>query len=247
MTALAGRLAPSVSLILTATVDPRPVPALVRTRPEDRADEYRAALQRWSRESRLFTRIMWWENSNHQLAHQIAAEFSSAVSANVFTAEQFDSRLGKGYGEALMLEQIAAEGIDSFYGLKCTGRLSVANIRSLLTASLDSAPDIVIRLAQDFTHVDSRLFMVSSQLLREFTWNLGSEVNDDKGQYLEHAIARRVLQLAAKGARIGFWAGSPRYQGSSASTGLRYDSMASWLRWPVADLLYRIKRHGTFL
>ncbi len=246
MTPSAPRPPASVTLVLTATVDPRPVPKLVQTQAEARAAEYDIALQRWTRESRLFTKIVWWENSNHPLANKIAAKFASTVSTHVFTAEPFDSGLGKGYGEAQMLEQIAHAGIGSKYMLKCTGRLSVANIGSLLT-TLDSAPDIVIRLTKDFAYADSRLFVVSSALLSDLTSNLASEVNDSRGLYLEHALARRVLRLAGDGARVRFWAAWPRFVGRSGSTGQRYDSVGSQLLWPAKALLYRIKRSGSFL
>lgn len=235
-----------VTLVLTATVNPRPVPALVQTRPEARAAEYEAALRRWTRHSSLFAGVIWWENSDHHLAHRIASEFAPAVAAHVFKAEPFDSRLGKGYGEALMLEQIAQGGIGSTYVLKCTGRLSVVNIRSLLSV-LHSEPDIVIRLSQDFTYADSRLFVVSSKVMPELTADLKSEVNDDRGAYIEHALARRVLHLAAKGAKIRFWAAAPRFRGRSGSTGQAYDSFRSRLRWPAEAVLYRVKRLGTFL
>src|SRR5437588_6980678 len=132
MTRPHGGPAPSVTLIITATVDPRPVPALVLTRADRRADEYRDALRFWMRKSNLFHRIEWWENSNHKLARQIAADFAPLVHPNVFRAEPFDSHRGKGYGEALMLEKIASAVTGSDYVLKCTGRLSVANISSLL-------------------------------------------------------------------------------------------------------------------
>jgi hypothetical protein len=219
---------------------------LAQTRPEARAVEYETALRRWTRDPSLFKQIIWWENSDHPLAHKIAAEFAPTVSAHVFRAEPFESGLGKGYGEALMLEQIALAGIGSQYALKCTGRLSVANIKSLLS-SVRSAPDVVVRLSQDLALADSRFFLVSSKLLPELTSDLKSEVNDERGAYLEHALARRVLRLAAEGARVRFWATSPRFRGESGSTGQRYDSLRSQLRWPAEDILYRIKRLGTFL
>jgi hypothetical protein len=246
MTPSAPRPPVSVTLVLTATVDPRPVPKLVQTQPAARAAEYATALRRWTRESSLFKKIIWWENSNHPLAHKIAAEFAPTVSAHVFRAEPFESRLGKGYGEALMLEQIAHVGIGSTYALKCTGRLSVVNIRSLLSI-LHSAPDIVIRLSQDLTYADSRLFVVSSKLLPELTADLEGEVNDDRGAYLEHALARRVLRLASEGAKIRFWATPPRFRGRSGSTGRSYDSLPARLGWPAEAVFYRIKRLGTFL
>jgi hypothetical protein len=232
--------------VLTATVDPLPVPKLVQTQPDGRAEEYRAALRQWTLESALFKEMMWWENSDHPLAHQIAAEFAPGVSAYVFREVAFDSGLGKGYGEALMLERVAHVGIESEYMLKCTGRLSVANLRSVLY-TLHSAPDIAVRLSQDLTYVDSRFFLVRSTLLPELISELKSDVNDNRGKYLEHAIARRVLRLAAEGAKIGFWAAVPRFRGQSGSTGKRYDSLKSRVRWPAEALLYRIKRLGTFL
>ncbi len=165
---------------------------------------------------------------------------------SVFKAEMFDSRLGRGYGEALMLEQLARAGIGSKYVLKCTGRLGVANIGSLLT-SLDSGPDIVIRLTKDFAYADSWLFVVSSELLSDLTSNLANEVNDSRGSYLEHALARRVLRLAGEGAHVRFWASWPRLVGRSGATGQRYDSVRSQLLWPAKSLLYRIKRLESFL
>jgi hypothetical protein len=246
MTPPVPKSALDVSLVLTATVDPRPVPKLVDTQPDGRAIEYATALRRWTRYSSLFKEIMWWENSDHALAHKIAAEFAPTVSAHIIKAEAFDSRLGKGYGEALLLQQIASTGIGSKYALKCTGRLGVANIRSLLS-TLDSRPDIVIRLTQDFTYADSRLFVISSKLLSNLTSNLESEVNDGRGAYLEHALARRVLRLAAEGAHVRSWTVLPRFVGRSGSTGQRYDSLGSRLLWPSKALLYRVKRLGTFL
>lgn len=246
MTLSTPRLPATVTLVLTATVDPQPMPKLVSTEPQTRATEYETALRRWTGDSSIFERIIWWENSGHQLAHKIAAEFAPKISAHVVTEAPFESGLGKGYGEALMLEQIALAGIDSKYMLKCTGRLSVANIRSLLS-SLDSEPDIVIRLTQDFTYVDSRLFVVSSKLLRTLTLGLKGEVNDNRGAYLEHALARRVLRLATEGAQIRFWSAWPRFRGRSGSTGQQYDSLGQRLLWPAEALLYRTKRLGRFL
>jgi hypothetical protein len=76
---------------------------------------------------------------------------------------------------------------------------------------------------------------------------LKSEVNDTEGAYLEHALARRVLRLAADGAQVRFWATPPRFIGRSGSTGQRYDSAMSRLMWPSKAVLHRIKRLGRFL
>lgn len=245
----ANRSAPSVNLILTATVAPKTVPALVQVHVADRFHDYRQALKRWGRKATMFQRVHWWENSNHQLAHDLASEFSSAVVPHIFGPEDFDTRLGKGYGEALMLERIASDDIDADHYLKCTGRLTVSNISALISAfkRTNPPPDLVISLAQDLSYVDTRLFLVSSELMPKLVAGLKSEVDDSAGRYLEHAVARRVLLLASSGTRIGFWKDAPRFCGTSASTGQRYDSLAARLRWPAASLLYKLKRHGTFI
>ena len=236
------------TLLLTATVAPSGVvPKLYLNDPADRIADYRRALRFWSSRAELFRQVVWFENSGHLAAHQLAGEFTATVSARINPAPAYPEQLGKGYGEALILEQYSREHDDvAGYVVKCTGRLCVPNIYSVIQG-LDSKPDLIVRLSQQLTYVDSRLFAVSSKLLPELAKGLKDGVDDSRSMYLEHALARRVLGLIGQGASIGFWPVPPRFQGRSGSTGHTYDSMWQQLRWPAEWALYRLKRHGAFL
>src|SRR4029077_2300964 len=88
------------TLLLTATIAPAPdTPALVRRVPQERADDYRLALSRWSRDAHLFRKLIWLENSAHELSHILAKDYASTVTSVIESGLDYPPNLGKGYGE----------------------------------------------------------------------------------------------------------------------------------------------------
>lgn len=232
---------PTVALVLTATIAPQSVPLAASYKPEERLSEYQTALRRWIKVSDRFDRILWVENSGDPSVAQVVTEFREAVVIDSFRGNELSAVHGKGYGEAVILEHVA-ESIDTHtnaeYIVKCTGRLFVRNIAQLIRC-LDSRPDLVVKPTRDLRYADSRLFAVRRVALGSLLDGFKESVSDPEGVFFEHVLARQALRFAEQGKRVTTWPAPILYTGKSASTGRRYDSMASRLMWPVRLVLHR--------
>ncbi|MGE5481386.1 MAG: hypothetical protein ACM3VX_00565 [Bacteroidota bacterium] len=212
-----------VALVLTATIDPGGMRFVSRRTPEVRFMDYVRSLRKWVRTASLFQSILWIENSGHRLAEAIKNEFGNVVQVVSFAGNNYSRDLGKGYGEALILEKagsVLRSVGDAEYVLKCTGRLYYKNANDLV-AVLRQGPDMVVRLSRDLAFADSRVFAIRLNLLETLMEGFKTEVNDCAGTFFEHVLARHVLSLAARGYRVHPFPSPPLLEGWSGSSGER--------------------------
>jgi hypothetical protein len=215
-------------------------PKPARSDPRERLEDYLRALAWWTRRSDLFDRVLWLENSGHGLVEIVRERFGSGVHVDSGSPGEYPPVRGKGYGEVLLLER-AGDVLADFdgYVLKCTGRLFVRNVRSILNVS-QKHPDLVLRMTRDLQWADSRLFLVRSRHLKTLLGGLKGRVDDSHGLYLEQALATEALRMAGMGARISSWPAPPFCVGHSGTTGQRYDPLWKYATWPARLAMQRM-------
>jgi len=232
------------ALVLTATISPRHQGYVAIADPQERYLHYRQALRRWAAHRDLFSDIVFGESSGHRLCGELEREFGDRVRVVVLAdLPDYPAGRGKGYGEALILERLAASaGIAARQVVKCTGRLYVRNVRRVL-AGLDDGVDMRVRLRRTGRcFADSRFFACRTALLPALVRDLKALIDDSAHVYMEHALARCALRYRGEGARIESFPVPPLLAGRSASTNRRYDSLSAHGQW-LRDLVLGTTRY----
>jgi hypothetical protein len=233
----AGRNDNLPSLVLTATIDPEKTPQVKIGDPAVRLRDYQIALRRWCKHRDMFSEVMLIENSGHPSLSLIREEFGEWI--RIVALRDANSQItqpGKGLGEVELLRRalMVVNLPPDRYVVKCTGRLFVAWPHLFLRA-LDGTADIVINMRRDLSYADTRFFATRVRLLSPMLERCSREVDDARGLYLEHAMARASLYEVQRGARLRAWPGFPLFQGRSASTGRNYLSLRELGKWAVTN------------
>jgi hypothetical protein len=165
-------------ILLTATITPRArVPALVRTEPADRLDDYRLALSFYlSLPDSVVDRVVFAENSAGDLGQLEAAVSGRAAGKEVellsFEGVDYPVEHGRGVGETRLIETalersrlLKALGDDGVFW-KLTGRLRFTNLERLIATAPSSCA-----LYADFRRyphpwVDTRVFASTPRAFR---------------------------------------------------------------------------------
>jgi hypothetical protein len=236
-------------ILLTASVDPMGRPGLTRVNPEARLADYEQALAAWIEAARdVAADVVFCENSGWPLdsLERLAAARAApgAVTFLQFRGNDYAPELGKGFGEALIVDHFVDTSFrdDHRHDLvvKCTGRLFVSNIRAIVSGI---APDTDLACALDgaLTWADSRLVIGRQAPFARYLSGLRSEIDESRGAYLEHALMRRVARAIGDGCRWRPFPELPRYVGRSATTGRRLDSPRERARWIVHGALRTLR------
>jgi hypothetical protein len=217
-------------IILTATV--APMVEVVRANPETRLQDYLDALALWWKEFEpLPVDILFVENSGYNLKRlndwleKINA--GSRIRVLQFNGDKvLIENLGKSAGEAEIFDECFRRNFITGYDyvVKSTGRLT-------------------FRIPLDI--VDTRFFIIRSELYETYLLELGKEVNDNQGAIIEQVMLRRVCRAIADGRKWGQFESLPRYMGVSGSDGRQYNSLSINFRYFVKNVLHRVgKKFG---
>lgn len=236
---------PGALVVLTGTVSPPPgVPTLRLMAPEARAQQYLAAATWWARAAeRNSSRVVLVDSSPRATAELEALESGmselgapgSEVGFVHHAVPEDRHREGKGVGEALLLREVARSHLgDCTHVLKCTGRLVVPNLAKALPRAVDG---ITCVLRPDLSWADSRLFVAERGVFERYLGDLDARVDEGRGQFFEHALARQVMSAVADGVAFRPFRRLPRFSGQSGSTGRRYDSPRQRLVHGVQDVV----------
>jgi hypothetical protein len=233
-------------IILTATV--KPMVNVVRASPEIRLNDYLTALILWWKEfESLPVDILFCENSVYDL--KLLREWVELNSKdNRIRILQFNGDeslvkdFGKGAGEAEIYDECFRSNLISGYDyvLKSTGRLFVNNAKELLDQMIDKGSDWAISFRSPLDLVDTRFFIIRSNLYKTYLLGLGKEVNDSQGAYIEHAMLRRVCQAMADGLKWSQFGALPKYAGVGGTDGKHHHSLLGSLRYFVKNSIHKV-------
>jgi hypothetical protein len=233
-------------VILTATI--APMMAVKHANPDDRLNDYLLALSLWWADFQaLPVDFLFFENSGHDTSKIIdwINEVKASERIRIFQFEgdkNLISKAGKGIGEAQMFDLCSSLGyLNSYaYVIKCTGRLFVNNASVLLTQAIDQNHDFAISVRSTLDFVDTRFFIIRSELFRMYLLNLHAEINDSQGQYIEHAIFKRLCKAISDGYRWGQYSELPSYAGIGGTDGKKHSNLLGKIRGIVKNCLHRL-------
>lgn len=220
-----------VLLLLTCCVDPKGMAYTVINDRETRIKQYYEAFDYYL-ENTLF-KILIVENTLFDIDEKYLT--NDRVEYLTFDGNNFDKSLGKGYGEALILEHALKRS--QFLNnsnkpiiIKITGRLKVLNINELLNNRkyLKTRNCVSANITWDLSFAYSYFFISTYNLFKDIILNK-ELINDEKGYYFEHLLLESIKKEKKESNNfIGL--NSPiLIEGKSGSTGQVYKNSKSFL------------------
>jgi hypothetical protein len=240
--------ADQISILLTATVDPKGIAFMERANPAVRLSDYCSALERWVADPWV-RNIVLVENSGYPLDEFRRIAGSGRLGKNVeligFDGQDFSRDLGKGYGEGLALTHLLEHSMQlrtTNRFVKVNGRYHVPNVGNVL-ASMTQETQIFCNITRSLTFADSRFFGGDRQFLKRVCID-ALEVNDQKGISLEHTLARSMLRGIADGLSWQFIATLPDIHGIAGTLNVPYveSRHKRWLKGRITALKQTLLR-----
>lgn len=194
-----------ICLVLHATVDVRGVVFVKRDDPLERFNDYRWALNKWVSYGGI-DKLIFVENSGYDISElqRIVDESNMpkhAVEFLSYDGQDFPRELGKGFGETLNFEHVIRNSTilspdDRL--IRNNGRYYVENMGAFFEA-LQPPTEILSELRQYLSYADATLLGGTVDFIERYVCPYGRQVNDSKGYYFEHALARAVHRALADG------------------------------------------------
>lgn len=187
-------------LIITACIQPIDIPFLERNSKLDRLNDYKIAFRKWC-ENKYVSNIIFIENSSYDLnffqeeLKKFPEKKIEILSSNLNNT--FDKSLGKGYGEHLCFREVIKKSKlfkENDYFFKISGRYYVENFNKLFDEFRKKQSDIFVFLKNNFKYADSHLFGGSNKFFSRYVIEFSSKINDSKNLFMEHCLAKSVLQ-----------------------------------------------------
>lgn len=167
-------------------------------------------------------RIFFIENSGYQ--PEVLTDACQLLDIDYVPAPTPASLRGKGVGEIAMLRH-AIDSLadpDTTHFLKLTGRLVALNLARFWTWPGALNCDAGVNLYRRGEFADSRLFMFSRRFF-PYIEAESERIDDERGHYMEHALATAIKKARRDGLRWEYLSDYPRIRGTSGSTGNVYD------------------------
>lgn len=211
-----------VCILLTGTIAPSGIPDLKRTDVSQREKDYYYAISNWMK---LGFPVVFVENSGYD-SFLIKSLFTN--NDNEFI--QFDttvSYLGKGHGEAEIVSIAFRESkilSVSSHIIKSSGRQYISNACTIMKSFKDKNLFVVSWLKRYLQYADSRFFIARKEFFINYLLNELTYINESKGVYFEHVLARAVHKSIADG---HLWLPPNSYpicNGTSGTENIKYNT-----------------------
>ena len=214
----------SYVILLTACVNPGGMPFTVLNDTSERLRQYREALDFYLNETTL--PIVFCENTLCDFSEDYKEYIASGrLEYITFDGNNFDKSRGKGYGEALIMEEAFRHSrlLDQCnFVVKITGRLIVRNISQLVKDNRRMFTDTIQTFYPNNNMADSRLVILPKLFCIVDFLARKDSINDTEGYYFEHLLYDTIISRK-KYVYIPFLH-VPLIDGVSGSTGNVYKS-----------------------
>ena len=232
-------------LLLTGTIDSGVFnnTNVVVTDTKDRLNQYVNTIIRYIKESN-FDKVVFVENSGYEFPTKhimsIAEKYKKQFEyIYVKTDIEKTIRLGKSYGEAVLMEY----GIkysellkEEEFIYKCTGRVFVKNINSLIHKEKNTNQFLAYN---NIRYCFTLFYKISRKDFLEFYTDMGEECDEKNGRSIEYVMYERTVNNHVKCDRFVLY---PDFCGVCGTDGQRYD--CSRLRMFVKNILLVIGEYS---
>jgi len=240
-----------ITILLTATIDPKDTIFVQRNDPKIRENDYINALKMWLnliKSNIPSPSLVFCENSGYNLdrIRYLLDEYKNIKTEVIqFEGNNFPSELGKGYGELLIIRYALQNSniIDSSnYVIKVTGRYFIKNINKMIDVlSMNNDLYVMSDLKKNLTFADSGIFAFKPHFILNYLSFFQNYINDSKGFYLEHALSKAVLRSISDGHKWLPLPSKPIIIGYSGTSNILYKN--SKIRWLVGEAIHCIKNY----
>ena len=235
-----------ICILLTATIDPKGGVFMKRNDPEVRENDYVNSIKMWI-ENTTYS-ILFCENSGYESdkIEKIMRDCdNNECEILQFAGQGFPRELGKGYGELLIIKyalQYSQLIKNSDYIIKVTGRYFIKNIEKIASAlSSNKCVYVMADFKKNLSWADSRVFAFKPTFALNYLSKFQDLLNDSKGFYLEHALARAVLRTISEGYKWIPLPHRPIIIGYSGTSDTPYRT--SKIRWFAGEVIHRTKNY----
>ena len=234
-----------VCILLTATIDPKGIVFMQRSDPTVRENDYIDSIKKWI--ENISYSILFCENSgyNSKIEEILKGYVDRKTEFLQFNGQDFPRELGKGYGELQTIKYAIQHSNlikGSDYVIKVNGRYFIKNIEKIACA-LSSNKDVYVMadLKKELTWADSRVYAFKPSFITEYLSKFQDLINDSKGFYLEHALARAILRAISDGYKWMPLPSKPFIIGYSGTADIPYSS--SKIRWLAGEVMHLAKNY----
>ncbi|MCQ2200468.1 MAG: hypothetical protein MJZ27_00110 [Bacteroidales bacterium] len=212
-------------LFLTSCINPQGMSYTVLQDIDERLRQYKNALQ-WYLENTDF-RILFVENSNYDISPLFKEYIDNGrLEVLFFDGNNYDKSLGKGYGEALIIERGIRDSRiiqpDSTI-IKVTGRLIAHGINRIVSSVNLNGKRVYADWIQDLQSKDviagSQMIVAHVQFFKEYFLPKISMLNDSNGYYFEHLLRDAIGNWKRDGHQFKEFPFSPQFEGVGGTRG----------------------------
>lgn len=183
-------------ILLTACVNPGGMTFTVLTDTSERLRQYREALDFYLLETTL--PIVFCENTLCDFSEDYKEYITSGrLEYITFDGNNFDKSKGKGYGEALIMEEAFRRSViikPSDIIIKITGRLKVLNINVLINDNSRLFSNTIQTLNPSNDFVDSRVIISPLSFFQDYFLPEKHLINDNDNLFFEHVLFKSLMQ-----------------------------------------------------
>jgi len=230
------------AILLTGTIKPEKIVFTILVDPVTRENQYKNSISFFLKTTT--SPIIFTENSN--CSENLKVYFQNEISSGrleiiSYKGLKFPASYGKGYGEMDIIDHTLKNSNilkNSTHVFKITGRYQLLNFRTLSKYALKANLDLFVRFKNNLTFCDSRFFYCSTNFLSNYLVKYKTKINDSKGIYFEHVLAKATHEAIIDGMKFSLLNTYPVFKGIYATTNTKYKT--NWFYILPRKLLYII-------
>lgn len=232
-----------IVILLTACVNPNGMSFTVLNDQNERLKQYLCSLK-WYIDNTPY-KIVFVENTNFDVSEYFISEVQTGrLECLTFDGNNFDRKLGKGYGEAMIIEYALKNSLilkTANVVVKITGRVIVKNAYNLIKHfnNTDTVYTDFSRFKSNRDKLSSVFVIAPKYFWSIFLCNMNL-INDSRNQYFEHVLKFTVDYWIEKRNRYSIIYLPIYYSGISGSTGITYEHKFANIRFIYNIILYYI-------
>lgn len=182
-------------ILLTACVNPGGMPFTVLNDTSERLRQYREALDFYLHETTL--PIVFCENTLCDFSNDYKEHIASGrLEYITFDGNNFNKSKGKGYGEALIIEEAFRHSkllSQCNFVVKITGRLTVRRISQLVKDNRRMITETIQTFYPHDKMIDSRLVISPKSFFIDDFLAQKDSINDTQGYFFEHLLYDAII------------------------------------------------------